>query len=220
MFEQSHIDAVSAYVPDLEQSIFAAKSMIESDHSNIDTTFIRMYQKPFFSEDNSVPQLIFVSVDTVKDDLIKKYYRTAAVMQAYNSLSADSVLITNSVTYENDDLSESNSLVVMALSPDNAYLFVNPFTVQDNEIIWHEENFTSSHVDDFQFDSLGNDIISMYYHFTHLDNILYSSSEVYSFLSKLNIVFAPVPGSSAQVDYFDFSDMTPEQHREIQSTLI
>lgn len=215
MFDQDHVNTVETYIPDLNQCISSSKQVIDSDLTTIDTTFVRFYKgQEYALEDNIPNQLIFVAADSV-NVIEDKYYRIAAIFQAYSSLGADSALVTNFVNFD-----DNHAMVTMCLSQENAYLFVQPFQIQNNEIIWNEEQNVSSHVDDFDFDSIGNDIISMYYHFTHLNHVLYDTSQIYSFLSSLNIVFAPIPGSSAEVDYFDFSDFTEEQHQAIIDSFV
>jgi len=215
VFDQQHIDTVQTYVPDLQQCIFSSKQVIDSDLTVFDTTFVRFYKGQEYALEENLPnQLIFVAADNV-DNKEDKYYRIAAIFQAYSSLGADSALVTNFVNF-----GDNHAMLTMCLSAENAYLFVQPFQIENNNIIWNEDQDFSSHVDDFDFDSTGNDIISMYYHFTHLNHVLYKTSEIYSFLSSLNIVFAPIPGSVAEVDYFDFSNFTEEQHQAIIDSFV
>lgn len=216
VFDQNHLDIAKAYVPDIEDCMAASKSVLESDLTTVNTTFVRFYESNAYSLEDTMPnQLIFVAADSVPDDVQKKYYRIAAVFQAYSALDADAALVTNFTNF-----GDSQAMVTMCLSASNAHLFVQPFEIQNNTIIWKDDDNLSSHVDEFEFDQVGNDIISMYYHFTHLDHVLYSTSEVYSFLSTLGIIFTYVPGSSAEVDYFDFSNLTEEQHKAIQDSFV
>jgi len=212
MFEQSHIDSAKQFVEDLTQSLNAAESMLSNDLSIINTTFIRIYKAPDFDEDIP-PQVILVVADTVQNDIEKKYSRIASVMQSYVALGADSALITNFSNY-----GENHAMVSMVVSEHNAFVFVQPFSIEGNTISWKTEEYISSQVDEFDFDSVGNDIVSMYYHFTHLNHALYTVQEIYSYLSSQKIVFVPTPGSPADLQYFDFSDLTQEQHLAMQDS--
>lgn len=212
MFEQSHIDSAQQFVEDLTESLNAAESMLSNDLNTINTTFIRIYKAPDFDEDIP-PQIILVAADTVENDIETKYSRIAAVMQSYVALGADSALITNFSNY-----AEDHAMVSMVVSEQNAFVFVQPFSIEQGNVIWKTEEYISSQVDEFDFDAVGNDIVSMYYHFTHLNHALYTVEEIYSYLSSQKIVFAPTPGSPADVQYFDFSDLTQEQHLAMQES--
>lgn len=204
MIDQNEYDLAQVQIPDLDSMIVTGKQMLEENPNDTSIVYIAFYKQElslFQGDFEPVPpQRIFFAVAN-NLNLQERYFNVSSIFHVYNAINATSgIIITFSKYGEND------ALIATVISHEYAYVFIYPYEKNDDKIQWLDDLTESSHVDDFEFDSNGTDIISMYYYYSHLNHAPYSLSHIYSYLSAQNIPFEVEPNTSADVPYVDFSE--------------
>lgn len=215
MIDQDEYALAEVQIPDLDSMISTGKQMLQDEPSNVNTIFVRFYKQQvnFFEGDvePAPPQGIFFAANTNKDPK-EKYFNVSSIFHVYGALNATSGIVINYAKY-----GEHSAMIATVISHEYAYIFIYPYEQNDGQLQWLDDMAESSHVDDFELDSDGTDIVSMYYYYSHLNHTPYPLSDIYSYLSANGITFEFEQNTDADVPYVDFSEFREELINETSS---
>lgn len=174
-----NLQPVIDLVADIENEIAALKIVVENSHLRYET-FAPMI---VFYDDPTTKTLVVVP-HAEQDDFISKMVAIAEVMHLHKATGAYAaqVAFTAKIEYDNTLYEMLNVLV---MTSDYAFILELPYLVnQDAAITWHSQYDTVRSIDEMEVDETGRDMFSMFYHYTHADNIGFKPTEILSYLAK------------------------------------
>lgn len=208
MIDQDEYKLAEVQIPDLDSMVLTSKQMLENDPTSSNMIYVRFYKQQisFFEKDIEPPspQGIFFGASGISN-VEEKYFNISSIFHVYGALDATSGIIVNYAKY-----GENNAMIITVICNEYAYIFIYPYQKNNDKIKWLDDLTESSHVDEFEFDSNGTDIISMYYYYSHLNHTPYSLSDIYSYLSAIGVTFHFEENTDADVPYIDFSSYREE----------
>lgn len=189
-----NINKVAEYITNIEEEIGIYKMVNENVASR---------------NEAYVPMIVFYSSPTEKSYVVaphhdntfnNKMLAIAETLHLYSSSLAHAAIISmlNQVVI-NDNTYQS--LDIYALSLNNAYLIQLPFEINGTEVKWLEEHQECTSIDELDVDSTGKDVLSMFYHYIHIDSTIFTPEDVLSYLSFKK---AEINTFSTKVQYLNF----------------
>ena len=189
------LESVKNYIQEIESEIAVMKMVVESSISK---------------GHGFVPMVVFYSNSTTKEFVVapesgntfdSKMKAISEVLHLYSAANCHAAIVSFTIKAEIND--QTYDLVNMyALSSDNAYVIQIPFLVEDNKIEWQNDMFSCTSIDELETDSIAKNVLSMFYHFTHIENPGFTAEELMSYLSFKG---AQIAQMNSKYKYIDFS---------------
>lgn len=116
----------------------------------------------------------------------ERYEKISEALHIYAAGKYSAVLIPVIGKYNREignDIDQIPTLNIFILSFHHAYFLINPFIITNGIFEWLEEESSINEIENYEFDDYGKDIVTMFYHFTHLENSIHTLEEIKSYLT-------------------------------------
>lgn len=190
-----NLDSVKNYIKEIETEVAIIKMVVENCASR-NETFVPMVV--FYSTDNKEMVVAPVCSETFQS----KMTAIAEVMHLHSTMNAHASVV-NFVTKVVIDDVEYQMLNMYALSQDNAYVIQIPYLINDKFVEWQNDHASCTSIDHLETDDVAKNVLSMFYHFTHIQNPGFRTEEILSYLSFKGAEIAQI---NSTFKYVDFSD--------------
>lgn len=162
---------------DIDKELVLLKSLLETQHSN------NMTYNPMsvFIDSKHEKMLAITSpkLSTFQENTIN----IAEMLHLYTALDSFSsiVSLTSKINIDGNDY---NNLSIFLVSDQNAYIFILPYRINDdNKIQWLTEHESCVNVADTEPSSEIKDFVTMLFVYTHLPMPVFTIAEILSYLS-------------------------------------
>lgn len=189
------LESVKNCIEEIENEVAIMKMVVESSVSK---------------NHGFVPMVVFYSSSTTKEFVVapeagntfdSKMKSISEVLHLYSAAKSYAAIVSFNIKAEiNDQTYDMINMYVLTAS--NAYVIQIPFLVDNNKVEWQNDMFSCTSIDELETDAIAKNVLTMFYHFTHIENPGFTVEELMSYLSFKG---AEIAQMNSKYKYIDFS---------------
>ena len=188
---------------------FDENPYVQEELSVIRSTFELQFSQeksfsPMMTFYNSLQQRMIALVTPPQDSFELTLQRISEALHLFPSLATHTLFVTMKSEIQYEDHS-TDILTTFVLSEDYGYLVTMPYSIDSTgNVVWQSESFVYENLMDKEFSDLSQEMVDLFYMYTHMANSPFVVQEILSYLSFIG--FSIELFHSIKITYYD---MTP-----------